>query len=346
MSQKALLLQSKGGTFAVKTIPKPIPALKGELLVKVQASALNPVDWKIQTYGWFVSDEDYPVILGVDVAGDVEDVGEGVVGFKKGDRVLFNAIFRNEYAGHQQFTRVPADIVAKIPANLSYSQASTIPLGYLTAALGLYADAPIGLGLNPTFASDSKNYHGKVAVVIGGSTSVGQYAIQLLKYLGFSTIIAYASTHHFPYLKSLGATDFIDRKAISFSDISAAVKKITTSPVEVVYDAISEGGSQQAAYNLLPNGGQLVITLPDEIRDKIEGDGKRVVHVYANAHLDFNRGFASTAFEKLPKLLEEGIIVPNKVEDLPGGLEGIVDGLNKLKNNQVSGVKLVAHPQD
>jgi len=114
MSQKALLLQSKAGVFAVGTVPKPSSARKGELVVKVQASALNPLEWKIQAYGLFIPDEKYPVVLGVDVAGDVEDVGEGVVGFKKGDRVFFNVIFRNEYAGHQQFTRVPADIVAKV----------------------------------------------------------------------------------------------------------------------------------------------------------------------------------------------------------------------------------------
>jgi len=130
-----------------------------------------------------------------------------------------------------------------------------------------------------------------------------------LKYLGFSTIIAYASTHHFPYLKSLGATDFIDRKAVPFSDFSVAVKKITSAPVEIVYDAISEGGSQQAGYDALDNGGQIVLTLPDEIKDKVEGDGKKVLNVYGSAHPDSNRGFAITAFRNLTKFLEEGTFV-------------------------------------
>jgi len=83
--QKALLLESKHGSFVVTSIPKPTTASAGELIVKVQAAGLNPVDWKIQSYGLFY--EDYPVITGSDVAGDVEQVGEGVVGFKKGDRV-------------------------------------------------------------------------------------------------------------------------------------------------------------------------------------------------------------------------------------------------------------------
>ena len=83
--QKALLLESKNGRFVVSSIPNPTTASAGELIVKVQAAGLNPIDWKIQSYGLFY--EEYPAITGSDIAGDVEEVGEGVVGFKKGDRV-------------------------------------------------------------------------------------------------------------------------------------------------------------------------------------------------------------------------------------------------------------------
>jgi NADPH:quinone reductase-like Zn-dependent oxidoreductase len=62
----------------------------------------------------------------------------------------------------------------KIPEKLSYSQASSVPLGLATAAIGLYAEPPNGIGLNPSF-DDSVDYSGQVALVIGGSTSVGQY---------------------------------------------------------------------------------------------------------------------------------------------------------------------------
>lgn len=82
--QKALLLESKQGPFAVGTVSKYVPG-PGELLVKVEATALNPVDWKIQAYGIFI--EEYPTILGTDAAGLVEEIGEGVTGFTKGDRV-------------------------------------------------------------------------------------------------------------------------------------------------------------------------------------------------------------------------------------------------------------------
>ena len=83
--QKALFLQSKfADNFVLGTAPiyKPGP---GELLVKNKAASLNPVDWKVQKHGMFV--EHYPAIVGADIAGDVEEVGEGVTSFSKGDRV-------------------------------------------------------------------------------------------------------------------------------------------------------------------------------------------------------------------------------------------------------------------
>ena len=83
-SQRALYLDKRFGNFVVQDAPiyKPGP---GEILIKIQATSLNPVDWKIQKYGVFV--EKFPAILGTDVAGDVEELGEGVNEFKKGDRV-------------------------------------------------------------------------------------------------------------------------------------------------------------------------------------------------------------------------------------------------------------------
>ena len=82
--QKALLLDKKHGDFVLgeNDIPTPGP---GDVLIKIKATSLNPVDWKIQKYGIFV--EEYPAVLGTDIAGDVEEVGEGVTEFKKGDKV-------------------------------------------------------------------------------------------------------------------------------------------------------------------------------------------------------------------------------------------------------------------
>jgi NADPH:quinone reductase-like Zn-dependent oxidoreductase len=85
--QKALLLLEKQGNFEVRSRSIPSPGT-GQLLVKVISAALNPVDYKIQEHAIFV--DHYPAVLGVDIAGIVEEVGQGVENFRKGDHMLVN----------------------------------------------------------------------------------------------------------------------------------------------------------------------------------------------------------------------------------------------------------------
>ena len=84
--QKALLLDTKTKVFIIEDVEvyKPRP---GEVLIKIQAAALNPVDWKIQKYGMFADQFPDQAIIGEDISGDIVEVGEGVTNFKKGDRV-------------------------------------------------------------------------------------------------------------------------------------------------------------------------------------------------------------------------------------------------------------------
>ena len=85
MSQKALFLESApNGEWKVSS--RPIQKLAaGDVLVKIEATALNPVDWKIRAYNFFITE--WPAVLGTDASGIVEEVGEGVTAFKKGDNV-------------------------------------------------------------------------------------------------------------------------------------------------------------------------------------------------------------------------------------------------------------------
>lgn len=83
-TQQALFLEKPKGDFVVQSRDIPTPPA-GEILIKIHATALNPVDWKIQKYAAFI--KNYPAILGTDLAGEVETLGEGVTKFKKGDRM-------------------------------------------------------------------------------------------------------------------------------------------------------------------------------------------------------------------------------------------------------------------
>ncbi|KAF8524571.1 GroES-like protein [Hysterangium stoloniferum] len=335
--QTSLLLVSKQGAFEVKTtdIQKPGP---GDVLVKIMATALNPVDWKIQKYGAFV--QTYPAVLGTDSAGVVEEVGEGVTSFKKGDKVLHQGFFTNDKATFQQYTTCPVDILAKIPDNITFDQAASIPLGLATAAVGYYNPVETGGGLTAPWAGGEGKYKGQGIVIFGGSSSVGQYAIQLARISGFSPIVTTTSPHNADLVKSLGATHVIDRKA----DVVAEAKKILTTPPQYIYDAIADSSTQVQAWQILGANGTLILVIPPVDAIKGDEDGKRPIHIFGNVHIQRDLGRAMYA--TLTEYLASEKITPNRVEIVPGGLSGIPEGLQRMQRNEVSGVKLIARPQE
>ncbi|KAF9003553.1 chaperonin 10-like protein [Cyathus striatus] len=344
--QKAIFLEGVGGDFVLRATEIYTPAA-GELLVKIRAAALNPADWKIGKYDLgFLK---FPVILGLDIAGDVVEVGEGVQGFSKGDRVFFQGDFTRRNTGFQQYTTAPAVRTAKIPTTWSYDQAATLPIALLTAWTGMYHKLPLGLGLSgPTSLHDSPKgkYANTPIVIFGGASSVGQIAIQLARFSGFSPIITTASLKHESTLKSLGATHLIDR-SLPLSSLPAEVANITEKPIALVYDAITSQETLQAGYDLLANGGTIASVNPDVKINESEGSGKTVIQAsaYALAPPE-NVQLVKEIYGMITSFLESGAIVPNRVEVLPNGLRGVFEGLKRLENNQVSAGKLVLHPDE
>ncbi|KAH7913794.1 chaperonin 10-like protein [Hygrophoropsis aurantiaca] len=338
--QKALFLQTKQGNLIVGDRIIPHPG-QGELLIQVCAAGLNPVDYKIKEHGVFI--KDYPAILGSDASGVVEEVGQGVQDFSKGDRVFTHGFYTNDKATFQQHTLATASFTDKIPSKLSFDEAASVPLGFDTAVTGLYGKSN-GAGITPPW--EGGNYDGKPIIIMGGSGSVGNYAIQLARLSGFSKIITTASPSHTAtaYLKSLGATDVLDRH-LSSDQLEDAVRKIAGSPVKVIYDTVSLPGTQRAAWNILAPDGTLVLTLPSQVKET-EGKQRKVVTTFGNPHNNENKDLAIGAWHSLEGWLENGQIKPNKIEVLGHGLEGIKGGLERMSRGQVSGVKLIAHPQE
>ncbi|KAJ7592232.1 GroES-like protein [Mycena floridula] len=342
--QTALFVDSVGGHYGIHEKPIPSPG-KDEVLVKIRAAALNPADWLLKVYTFPRIKIVYPLLVGSDIAGEIEEVGEAVEGWNKGDRIFCQGSYSDgEYAAFQQYALMPANLIAKIPERMSFSEAATLPVGIISALGGLWAPKhQHGLNLEPSW--DLKPRYSGPAVVIGGSSSVGQYAIQVLRISGFSPIITYASARHGEHLKSLGATHIIDRNAIPIGGFADTVKKITDTPIKVAYDAISEPETLLAAYDTLTDGGQLAIVHPtDQIASK-SNKTVEIVWVRGIVHppSPYMPEFGLTIFEHIGHLVEVGAIVPNRVEELPNGLQGIMDGLEKLQKG-VSGIKLVGHP--
>jgi len=129
-TQKALFLTGVKEELIIREIDNYIPNA-GELLVRIESIALNPVDWIIQESGWGV--KEFPFIAGLDSAGVVVALGEGVTKFGLGDKVFYPGSSTSRQATFQQYTTVPAEAAAKIPPNLTFDQAASIPLGLDTA---------------------------------------------------------------------------------------------------------------------------------------------------------------------------------------------------------------------
>merc|ERR1712226_383104 len=120
--------------FGEVPVPKPGP---GQILVKIQAAALNPVDFKRREGLFRSNDSEFPAVLGCDAAGVVVEVGDGVSKFKNGDEVYsdiqnFTAGRPKQWGTLAQYTVVEEDLVALKPKNLSFEEAASLPLAVLT----------------------------------------------------------------------------------------------------------------------------------------------------------------------------------------------------------------------
>ncbi|KAL5638348.1 hypothetical protein ACGC1H_005133 [Rhizoctonia solani] len=334
---RATLLLQKQGKLEVGTRPTPVPQAK-QALVKVTAAAINPVDWKIQDYGFFV--DKFPTVLGSDGAGIIESVGPEVTNFKVGDKVFFQGLYgRADETTFQEKSIVETDIISRIPDNITEDQASTIPVAAIAALVSLFQKTGINVPANEPTAD------GKGVLILGGSSSVGQFGIQLASIAGFSPIVTTASAQHTDLLKSLGATHVFDR------DVDAkTIQSAFSTPVSLVVDSISTASTQSLAFDVLTTpslapGAHLALVqlLADSIKEK-NVDNKVTVHqVYGSSHTF--RDLSVPFWQNVGRWIKDGRLVPNRVQVVKGGLAAIPEAL-ELSRKGVSGVKLVIHPQE
>lgn len=203
----AALLRRPRARLTVERMPTPEPAAD-EVIVRVRAVAVNPVDWVIQgtgsvTYRWLAT----PAVLGSDVAGEVVAVGSHVTRFRVGDRVVGLATGTDKgrdschEGAFQHYTALLERLTAPIPDAISDPQATVLPLGVSTAACALFQPHHLGLAIHDP--ADTRATRG-VVVVWGGSTSVGMNAIQLARAAGYD-VVSTASPRNADLVRSLGA---------------------------------------------------------------------------------------------------------------------------------------------
>lgn len=232
---KALVLTRYGGPGAaeLRDVARPSPG-PGEVLVKVAASALNPVDFKIREGKLKpVLRIDLPAVMGNELAGTVVETGSGVTRFAVGDRV-FARTAKDAMGAFAEYAVVAESLLAAIPDSLDFAGAAAIPLAGLTALQALRDEAALGPGSR--------------VFIPGGAGGVGTFAIQIAKWLG-AEVVTTASPRGRVLVERLGADTVIDYTAGPVED--------GVGVVDAVFDLIG-GETLNRAFALVKKGGVVV----------------------------------------------------------------------------------------
>lgn len=249
-SMKAVRIHEFGSenVLRLERIEQPEPA-KGEVLVKIMAASVNPVDWKTRNGDYPpVTEEDLPLIPGRDIAGEVTALGSGVSGLSVGDRVF--AILGARHGGYEEYVSLPATQLIAMPAGLSFDEAAAVPLAGMTAWQGLFQHGNLVAGQR--------------VLIHGGGGGVGHFAIQFAKAKGawVGTTVSGADVG---LAKELGADEVIDYTTVRFEDL--------IDPVDVVLDLVG-GETRERSFDVLKEGGVMVSTLGEP--DKQEAKRRKV----------------------------------------------------------------------
>ena len=239
--------------------PRPEPG-PGEVLIRVRASSVNPADWKIRE-GYFETmiPHTLPLILGLDAAGVVEAVGEGITQFKRGDEV-YASVGMTKDGSYAEYVTAAAGAVALKPKTADFETAASVPTA-LTAWQALYDIAHLASG--------------QTVLIHGAGGAVGSAAVQFAKLRG-TRVIATASGPDLEYVRGLGADEVVDYKSGRFEDV--------TENVDVVLDTVG-GETQARSFRTMKPGGVLVATTapPDTDAAAKAGVTAKMIQVAPNA---------------------------------------------------------------
>ena len=238
---KAQLLERPNDPFRLVDVPRPTPR-PGEVLVRIHASGVNPLDTKIHAGTAAHARHPRPAILGIDLAGVVEELGDGVTTFDQGDEVYGMTGGVGGVPGSlAEFAAVDARLVARKPANLSMRQAAALPLVAITAWEGLVDRARVSPGQR--------------VLVQGGAGGVGHIAVQLARSFG-AEVHATVSASKLDEVARTGATP-IDRTL----PVAALVERHANGEgFDVVYDTVG-GTVLDASFEAVRRFGHVVSSL-------------------------------------------------------------------------------------
>ncbi|MGW5846530.1 NADP-dependent oxidoreductase [Streptomyces sp. NPDC055254] len=245
---RAVVVSQWGGpeVLTETELERPEPGL-GEILVRVHAAGVNPVDWKTRATGAVIPWREVPAV-GWDVSGTVEAVGPGVTMFRAGDEVFGMPRFPAQAGGYAEYVTATARHFARKPAGLDHVAAAALPLASLTAWQALTDTAGLRAGQR--------------VLVHAAAGGVGHFAVQIAKALG-AYVIGTASAAKHELVRSLGADEMIDYRTADFEDV--------VSEVDVVIDAIGGDYGVRSLKVLRPGGHLVTLNGPEDVPADAEG---------------------------------------------------------------------------
>ncbi|KAG5659039.1 hypothetical protein KAF25_007592 [Fusarium avenaceum] len=311
-----------------------------EVLVKVSMVAQNPTDVQAFDLNLFGNG----AVLGCDFAGTVKRLGKNVSKVAEGDTIA-GLLWGGEIKGlgaYSEYTKAHESICFRVPNSISLQEATTVPLASLTAWLALFSKDSLNI---------DRNESDRTVLIWGGSSSVGQYAIQIAAISGFK-IITTCSPRSFDLVKSFGATHIFD---YNDADVVKSIKDAAPN-LRYVFDTIGKQTSSTTASQAIDeNGGTLCTVRPD--KSFTENVTKQIKVTSVLVWTAFNRviQYKKASFpaseedhklgvefnERLPGWIDEGKIKPNKPKVIPGGLDAVKKGFQEHRDGKISGYKLV-----
>lgn len=281
MEMKTVLIREYGSNDVVEVIDvlRPEPGA-GEVLVKVHAAGVNPIDWKIRGGAGERMGMTLPIRLGSEVVGTIETCGADVSQFQKGDAV-FGMVPSGAFS---QYAVIKADYLVLKPKNLSFVDAAAIPLAGTTAWQALFDEAKLSAGQR--------------LLITNSSGGVGSLAIQFAKARG-AQVTAIASGRNETFVRDLGADHFIDYTRQAFEDIAT--------DMDVVLDTMG-GEVYHRALRTLKKGGKMitVVAFPQDEAERYGVSAKRSFTV-PNA----------LSLREIARLVEAGKVTPHVDTVLP-----------------------------
>ncbi|MBC2179741.1 NADP-dependent oxidoreductase [Listeria booriae] len=292
---KAVIIENYGGKEELKDAVVADPkAGAGQVVVQLKATSINPIDWKLREgYLKQMMDWPFPIILGWDAAGIISEVGADVTDWQVGDKV-FARPETTRFGTYAEYTVVDAPLLAKIPDNVSFEEAASIPLAGLTAWQALFDHGSLQVG--------------EKVLIHAGAGGVGTLAIQLAKNAG-AYVVTTASEKNAAFLKELGADEIIDYRTTNFADV--------LTDIDLVFDTMG-GDIQKDSFQVLKEGtGRLIsiVSEPDQDLAKAKNILAKSIWLQPNGE----------QLQKIADLMASGKVKAIVGETFPFSAKGVYD---------------------